>query len=276
MIRAGRGLLLAGLLCVSASRATAAVVARGDAGAPPAAGVTREPEAGGTHLRVDTPLGPVHLFRPAGYDRRTAGLVVYVHGFYTHVDGAWKEHSLARQFSDSRRNALFVVPEAPASADEKPPWPRLGRMIATTLRRARLEPPRGPLVVAGHSGAFRSIVPWLTEPSLKHIILLDALYGNEHDFKEWLKEDRAHRMTLVIRGTAKWADPFVRALPFAVTAPRIPDTVEQFTRPQRTARLLALRSQYGHFELVTEGKVLPVLLGRTSLPAVRRSPTPAP
>ena len=48
--------------------------------------VTSEAEAGGTHLRISTPTGPVHVFRPAGYDRRTAGIIVYVHGYYVGVD----------------------------------------------------------------------------------------------------------------------------------------------------------------------------------------------
>lgn len=30
--------------------------------------VASEPEAGGTHTRLETRHGPVHLFRPAGFD----------------------------------------------------------------------------------------------------------------------------------------------------------------------------------------------------------------
>jgi len=52
--------------------------------------VTTDIEAEGTHYRVQTEHGPVHLFRPAGYDRRTAGIVVYVHGLFTRVDQAWR------------------------------------------------------------------------------------------------------------------------------------------------------------------------------------------
>ena len=33
-------------------------------------GVTTDIEAEGTHYRVETEHGAVHLFRPAGYDRR--------------------------------------------------------------------------------------------------------------------------------------------------------------------------------------------------------------
>ena len=209
------------------------------------------------------------MFRPAGYDRRTAGIVVYVHGYYVHVDEAWREHRLARQFAASRRNALFVAPEAPAGPDERSAWEQLRPKLTATLRRAGIEPPRGALIVAGHSAAYRTIVPWLGEPSLHNVILIDALYGNESDFRAWLDKSPANHMTLVVKGTAKWADPFVQAIPDAVTVPDIP---RQLTRAERGARVLSLRSQYGHFELITEGKVLPVLLGRTPLTAVRRPP----
>jgi hypothetical protein len=109
-------------------------------------------EAGGIHMRVETANGPVHLFRPGGYERRSAGLVVYVHGLYIHVDEAWREHRLAEQFAASEQNALFIAPEAPATAEEEPPWSELGALIAAALRCARLSRPAGPIVAVGHSG----------------------------------------------------------------------------------------------------------------------------
>ena len=89
--------------------------------------VATDIEADGTHYRVQTEHGPVHLFRPAGYDRRTAGVVVYVHGLYTSVDQAWKDHRLATQFAASGANALFIVPEAqsPLSGERAESNPRL-------------------------------------------------------------------------------------------------------------------------------------------------------
>ena len=186
---------------------------------------------------------------------------------------AWRDHDRAGQFARSHRNALFIAPEAPAAAEETPAWPRLQGLLTSTLRLARLDPPRGPVVVIGHSAAYRTIVPWLADPTLHHVILVDALYGNEPDFRAWLRRNLSNHLTLAIRGTARWANPFVRALPYAVTARRIPNRADQFTQGQRAARVLALRSQYGHFELITEGKALPVLLGRTPLALIRRPRT---
>jgi hypothetical protein len=235
-------------------------------------GVTTDIEAEGTHYRVTTEHGPVHLFRPAGYDRRTAGIVVYVHGLYTRVDQAWREHQLAAQFAASGANALFIVPEAPEAADEPPGWTDLESLISTALSRAHLRRPPGPLVAAGHSGAYRTLVEWLGDPALRTLILIDAMYGKQDEFRDWLDADPAHKMTLVVKGTARWADPFVRGYPRAITLPRIPDSFDELTRAQRTAKLLCLRSQYEHMELITEGKTLPVVLRRTALGRVPPRP----
>ncbi len=231
--------------------------------------------AGGWHWRLATPNGPVHVWRPAGYDARTAGAVVYVHGLYTHVDEAMREHKLAEQFAASRRNALFIVPEAPASGDEAPFWKSLKALFETTRDKLHLPLPRGSLAVVGHSGAYRTIVNWLDYPAINDLVLVDALYGNEDDYAKWL-QTHAGRMTLVARGTTKWTEPFVRRFPRRAVRNDIPASVEGFSKRERAARLLYLRSQYGHMELITEGKVLPVLLRRTALRPLRETPTPRP
>ncbi len=260
--------------------------APGDSAAPPSAPVRRpsettasttssEAEAGGTHFRVETPRGPVHVFRPPGYHRATAGVVIYVHGYYVNVDQAWHEHGLGEQFAASRRNALFIVPEAPQSGTENSPWTRLSTLVARACRGARLQVPPGPWVVVGHSAAYRTIVRWLKEPEIRHVVLVDALYGNEASFRRWLDGTRAHKMTMIVKGTTKWAEPFAASLPYTVRAPRVPAELGELSPAARSAKLLYLSSQIGHFELITERKVLPVILGRTGLPAVRKTTPPA-
>jgi hypothetical protein len=231
-----------------------------------AAPVVRTVEAGGTHWRIESAHGPLHVWRPAGYRRGSAGVVVYVHGLFHDVDGAWRAHRLAEQFAASGRNALFIACEAPAAAEEyeQPPrWPDLDQLIAAALDGAGLPAPPGPRVVVGHSGAYRTVVPWLASPSLTQLILLDALYGNQEEFRAWL-DGAGHTMTLVARGTVKWAEPFARDAG-AVVRDAIPESFEELTPRERAAKLLYLRAQYGHMELISDGKVLPVLLRRTTL-----------
>lgn len=245
----------------------------GSPGPRRATDATSEAEAGGTHFRVDTPRGPVHVFRPAGYHRATAGVVVYVHGYYVNVDQAWHEHGLGEQFAASGRNALFIAPEAPTSGTESSPWTRLSTLVARACRGAHLPIPTGPWVVVGHSAAYRTLVRWLREPEVRHVVLVDALYGNEAAFRHWLDASRTHKMTIIVKGTAKWAEPFAAAIPYTVRAPGVPASLGELTPTARAAKLLYVPSQIGHFELITERKVLPVILGRTGLPTVRRAPT---
>jgi hypothetical protein len=232
---------------------------------------TPEAEAGGTHFRVETSRGPVHVFRPPGYHRATAGVVIYVHGYYVNVDQAWQEHGLGEQFAASRRNALFIAPEAPQSGSESSAWTRLSTLVARACRGAHLPVPPGPWVVVGHSAAYRTIVRWLKEPEIRHVVLVDALYGNEASFRRWLDGTRAHKMTMIVKGTTKWAEPFAASLPYTVRAPRVPAELGELSPAARSAKLLYLSSQIGHFELITERKVLPVILGRTGLPPVRKT-----
>ena len=78
---------------------------------------TRSPAASTGGSRP-TP-GAIHVWVPPGYDRATAGTVVYVHGYHTDSDGAWKDHDLARQFKASGQNAIFIVPDAPRATTSR-------------------------------------------------------------------------------------------------------------------------------------------------------------
>src|SRR5262249_53178391 len=133
---------------------------------------------GGAHWRIMTEHGPVHVFRPQGYDSRAAGTLVYVHGLYTDVDAAWRDHRLADQFAAANVQALFIVPEAPMSGGENLRWTSLDELLVAVHEKTGLARPPGPVVVVGHSAAYRTIVAWLGCGRVKHVILVDALYGN--------------------------------------------------------------------------------------------------
>src|SRR6266568_3790613 len=107
--------------------------------------------ANGDHWRIKTPdHGVIHVWRPFGYDARHAGTVVYVHGYYTDVDAAWKQHRLPEQFDASGKNAMFIAGEAPVSTDDEVMWPSLGDLLRAVATAGGLGLPAGPLVVVGH------------------------------------------------------------------------------------------------------------------------------
>jgi hypothetical protein len=226
--------------------------------------------AGGTHWRIKTREGAIHVWIPAGYDRATAGTVVYVHGYYVDVDTAWREYNLARQFRASRQNAMFIVPEAPSGNDEAVNWPAL-KDLRRAIARANIKLPDGPIIVMGHSGAFRTIMQWVDHRLIEQIILLDAMYAGERQFDEYIgtgKRADQHKLIVVGASTAQESASFAHRYKFAATREKMPSSVSGFTRHQRNARLLYVRAQYDHMAIVTSGKVIPTLLHLTPLKAL--------
>ena len=226
--------------------------------------------AGGTHWRIKTREGAVHVWIPSGYDRDTAGTVVYVHGYWTDADGAWRDHELARQFRKSHQNAMFIVPDAPSSNDDGVNWPAL-KDLRHAVARANIRLPDGPVIVMGHSGAFRTIMQWVDHRLVEQIILLDAMYAGESAFDEYIgngKRADQHKLIVVGASTAQESAAFARKYKFAATREKMPDSVSGFTHHQRRARLLYIRSQYEHMAIVTSGRVIPVLLHLTPLKAL--------
>ncbi|HUS66542.1 MAG TPA: hypothetical protein VMZ28_18520 [Kofleriaceae bacterium] len=211
-----------------------------------------------SHVRLTTAHGPVHLWTPPTYDPATAGIALYVHGYYTTADKAWTDHHLAEQFLASGRNALFVVPEAPAGLRPAVNWASLHDLLIEIRVQTGRPLPRGPLVAVFHSGAFRTAALWLEHPELREIVLLDAMYDEEDTFAAWLRQPlaRPNRMILVGADTLRWTEPFARE-----------------ARDDGVAdRLHYVRGGEAHMDLVTAGAMIPALLQLTALPAAAAAP----
>ncbi len=231
---------------------------------------TEDELLGGRHWRIKTAQGAVHVWVPPNYDRATAGTVVYVHGYWTDADGAWRDHALARQFKASRQNALFIVPDAPSRNEDRVHWPALTD-LRRAVTRANIKLPDGPIVVMGHSGAFRTVMQWVDHRHVDQIILLDAMYAGEHAFDEFIhagKRANDHKLIVVAAGTATESKSFANKYKFAVAREKVPDNVSGFSKREKSAKLLYIRSQYDHMGIVTGKKVIPVLLRLTPLKAL--------
>jgi hypothetical protein len=225
--------------------------------APPVAVRARRAET--RHFR--TKSGSVLVYTPTGYDPAKAGIVVYVHGYYTDAARAWKEHRLDRQFADSNRNAVFIAPEAPRGPRDPVAFSDLSRLLRIVERGLRQSLPRGPIVVVGHSGAYRTLARWLEHPRVRTIVLLDACYEDPQGFARWLELDPARRLILVTVHTLSLSEALLARFPFAVRREGIPDRYyPPFSQEERRARLLYILSQFDHFGLVEEGAVIPLLL----------------
>ena len=221
----------------------------------------------GRHVRFGTAdKGAVNVWRPARYKPEGAVTVVYVHGFFDNADTAFWGHHLAEQFRDSGRNALFIVPEAPSWRTDDVIWKDLGELLVAVEKQARVPMPKGPVWVVAHSGAYRTAAAWLSHPKLERVVLVDALYSMDDEFSGWVKGapepgSPARKLTVIGFDTAQRAEWFLRAHPNAVKLDDVPFLYDGFRAAQATAPVLYMLSErFGHMELITSGRVLPLLL----------------
>lgn len=214
----------------------------------------------GRHVRFGTEdQGPVHVWRPANYRREQASTVIYVHGFFTDVDAAMRDHTLTAQFRDSGRNALFIVPETRSGRTDPILWADLEKLLTTVERRLKIQRPAGPIVIVGHSGAYRTIAGWLPHPSVNQVLLVDGMYGNESDYQRWL-ESSGHQLVMVGFDTQQRAEWFTRKRQ-AVKLDTLPWLYDELPMNVRKASLVTVQSErLDHMQLVTDGRLIPWLL----------------
>ncbi|MDP1825976.1 MAG: hypothetical protein Q8L48_22115 [Archangium sp.] len=217
----------------------------------------------GKHIRFGTTEnGPVHVWRPRNYRSDTAVTVIYLHGFFTSVDQAMREHQLTSQFRDSGRNALFIVPEARSWRTDPVFWPELEKLLVAVEKRARLKRPKGPIVLLGHSGAYRTIAGWLPHQSVGQVLLVDGMYGNEAEFKQWLDvPGSTHQLVLVGFDTQQRAEWLIKRRAASVQLDTLPWLYDELPPAIRKAALVSVQSErLDHMQLVTDGRLLPWLL----------------
>jgi hypothetical protein len=220
------------------------------ADAPPA-------EREGTHWRLATPRGPVNVWIPADYDRETARIVVFVHGYNTDVDTAWSEYHLPDQFARSGLNAMFIACGAPASLERPVAWPSLSSLLSTVATGIDQPLPKGELVAVGHSGAYRTLVRWLTNQALHTLVLLDAAYGEEDQFMAWTRGDDRHRLINVASDTIQQSNWIHAFLPGTKRVYGLP---AEWSAETRSARVIYVRTGVGHMPMITDGVALPLAL----------------
>ncbi|TMQ09193.1 MAG: hypothetical protein E6J90_38535 [Deltaproteobacteria bacterium] len=232
-----------------------------DAPAPPPEIVLEERVQAGRHWRIETARGAVHVWIPADYDAATAATVAFVHGYWIRVDEAWESYRLAEQFALSGINAMFIAPEAPHAKWEPVAWPSLAELVHTVADSVDVAMPARRLVAVGHSGAYRTLALWLTNPALDTVVLLDALYV-EYGLLPWMRASRQHRLVNIVYETGRFSDYLHRRLPGTrrvdgLPANHLPD-----------ARILYVRTDVGHWQLVTDGVALPLALRAIEVPPV--------
>jgi hypothetical protein len=219
-----------------------------------------EASRAGRHWRIDGPHGAIHVWIPPSYRAETGATILYIHGYYDDADTAFVGHHLPEQFAMSALNAMFIVVEAPMMTKVSVNYPNLGDVIRLVEDTTGVT--RGMAVTAavGHSGAYRTINEWLDEPLLDHVVMIDAMYGNEDVMQAWLRASPQHRLITVGEDTLPWNEQFLHDTPDVYVIDRVPPTYNTWPDEAKTARIVYVRAQYYHMPLVTDGIVLPSVL----------------
>jgi len=227
----------------------------------------------GKHWRVTTDRGPVHVWVPAGFDRRTAMTIVYIHGYWTDVDRAWAEHQLPSQFARSGLNAMFVACGGPETYTDPVVWDSLPALLDAVETGIDAPMAHGRVVAVGHSAAWRTLTAWVTAPDdpLDTLVMFDALY-EVPQFLAWIKASRDHRLIDVGDDTRPWTEQLHRALPESIVLEHMPDLGDDLPRGSIDAHVLYIKSEVGHMPLVTGGAALPTVLRALTDERVRGAP----
>lgn len=133
-------------------------------------------------------------------------LIFWFHGWGNNVDSAAIRYELTKQFIESKRNAVLVLPETARNAPdsyggklERPgTFNKLVKDVLEGLVSKKLIPSNcdaGHIVLAGHSGAYRVIAGIIESGRMPidEVILFDALYAETDKFMDWIKADNQHR-----------------------------------------------------------------------------------
>jgi hypothetical protein len=197
--------------------------------------------AGVQAQRLQTARGPVYVLAQPG----AQSTVVYVHGYRTTVDQAMAQFQLATQFAATGMPATFLVPEAPIGAADGVKFPSLQELLEAV---GQVAPTPDPVIVIGHSGAYRTILKWLGDPRMTTIILLDALYAGVAQFAAWARIPGHRLINITTRAGAPHDNASVLA-----------------REPNVTTQVQPL----SHFALVTPPtSVIPEVLRRVSGPGL--------
>jgi hypothetical protein len=183
-----------------------------------------------------------------------------VHGYFDDADTAWTMHQLPEQFSLSALNAMFVVPEAPVAQRTPVNYPDLGELLGLVEERTGTTRGAALTVAMGHSGAFRTLEAWLDEPLIDQIVMIDAMYGDEHAIVNWFNSSPRRRLITVGQDTILGTESVASKIADTLIVERFPPAYELWPPAAKTARHVYVRSQFGHMPLVTEGIVIPSLL----------------
>ncbi|WP_150107666.1 hypothetical protein [Pedosphaera parvula] len=153
----------------------------------------------------------VALFVPKGFRAGDkVDFVVHFHGWNNYVERVLTKYELIKQFSESGRNAILVVPQGPYDApdsfdgklEDEGGFNRFMDDVMSTLRKGKVinSQPLGRIILSGHSGGYQVISSIVTVGGLsdhvKEVWLFDALYARTEKFMDWHNQQHGKMINL--------------------------------------------------------------------------------
>lgn len=153
----------------------------------------------------------VAMFIPRGFRTTdSVDLVFHFHGWFNNIDTAFARYQLARQFTESGKNAILVVPQGARNVpdsyggklEEKDGFKKLVMDVVHYLYNLHKIKTQqvGRIILSGHSGgghveAFILARGGLTD-HIKEVYLFDALYGQTEKVVHWIDTYKGKLITM--------------------------------------------------------------------------------
>jgi len=142
----------------------------------------------------------VAVFIPKGFKSGSSiDLVIHFHGWFNNVDSTFAQYNLVKQFVESGKNAILVVPGGAKNVpdsyggklEEANGFRRFINELMDTLytRKVIANVKVGKIILSGHSGGYRVMSYILMRGGLtnhiKEVYVFDALYAEKEKFIHW-------------------------------------------------------------------------------------------
>jgi len=245
--------------------------------------------------RLEHDEGVIRVWHPE-HTGELDSIVVYAPGDSTTPDMLWNNYDIKDQFRESRKKALFVIPEAEWQAyryyaipgdhpNNHIKWKNNLKGLIQFVKDETGVDAKRQITLIGQSAGYRSVANWLNcdiSRDVKRIIMLDSLfdyYKRYGRFYKWLEKEGNRIVIISAKGedgkmtTKKESSLFVshykeKDKEIFGQVPESSDgrLLELLKNPKK---VVYIESQYEHSPIISSGKVIPLALQLTNAEQVK-------
>lgn len=154
----------------------------------------------------------VAVFIPNNFMKtHSVDLVFYFHGWGNNIQKSIDNLELLKQFSASKKNAIFIFPQGPKNAsdsfggklEEKGVFKKLVDEVLSFLKNENkiISTVPGNIILSGHSGAYQVISFILNKGGLTNniseVYLFDGFYGHIEKYAHWIEKFKGRFINII-------------------------------------------------------------------------------